>query len=331
MPFSFNGVTPTTINFNGSPVYTLIYNGVTVWTAAVKVTYYVDSGTTYQESVVSGNSVLSPTSFTPSKSGYTFVGWRENNTASSSVLSSKTMGTSPITLYAVFKRTITLSYNGNGSTSGSVSSQTGTQYYNNGNYSNVTFTLASNGFTKTGYTFSKWAIGSASGTQYSAGSSVSLNGSTTFYAVWTAQTGVLYQNGSLTTLGNALVSSLTASKTLKPAAYAGFIGNLDAGESVTYNAITCNTSLSLKITWSVYVSYYPNQSDQFDAKINNTSIYSFCTGSTAENPTYPTTKTTTGTTTVSNVTSIPVYLFATNNNSIVYNYLTFTITKIEAV
>lgn len=264
MAFIFNGVSPTAINFNGSPVYTLICNGVTVWTAAVTVTYYVDSGTSYQESVVYGNSVLSPTSFTPSKSGYTFVGWRENNTASSSVLSSKTMGTDPISLYAVFKKTvtltyynnsttasttsgtqyynngnvsnptftlsqasksgwtargwatgtagnasvayssisgtafsanttvyglyqqtITLSYNGNGSTSGSTSSQTGTRYYNSyGNYSNPSFTLASNGFAKTSYSFSKWAQGSTSGTQYAAGASVTLSASTTFYAIW---------------------------------------------------------------------------------------------------------------------------------------------------
>ena len=272
MAFNINGTTPTAINFNGNPVYTLIFNGVTVWTAAATVTYYVDSGTSYQENVVYGNSVLSPSSFTPSKSGYTFVGWRENSTANSSVLTSKTMGTSPISLYAVFKKTvtityynnsttkstasgtqyynngnvanptftitqasksgwtargwatgtgasasvayssingtefstnttlyglyyqtITLSYNGNGSTSGSVSSQTGTRYYNSaGNTSNPNFTLKSNGFSKTNYNFAKWAQGSASGTQYTVGASVTLSASTTFYAVWVAITNYGY-------------------------------------------------------------------------------------------------------------------------------------------
>lgn len=268
MSFSINGVSPTAVNFNGSPIYTVICNGVTVWTATKCVTYYVDTGTVKQENINYGNSVLSPSTFTPSKSGYTFVGWREDNTATGSVLSSKTMGDSPITLYAVFKKTITrtfksynstttssgtsyynngntskaaikvptgasysgwtwrgwsglnstaanasvmsanggtintldggtvyglyqqtitLSYNGNSATSGSVSNQTGTRYYNAaGNTQNPSFTLANNGFARSGYTFLKWAKGSGSGTQYSSGASVTLSGNTTFYAVWKA-------------------------------------------------------------------------------------------------------------------------------------------------
>lgn len=157
-----------------------------VWGSGSSVTYVVDNGVAYSEDVLNGDSVLSPKTFTPTKSGYTFVGWRTDKNASADVLTSKTMGTEPITLYAVFKRTLTLSYNGNDFTSGSVSSQTGTQYYNNGNTANPTFTLASNGFSKTDYAFSKWAMGSADGTQYSAGASVSIAENTTFYAVWKA-------------------------------------------------------------------------------------------------------------------------------------------------
>lgn len=157
-----------------------------VWGSGSSVTYVVDNGVAYSEDVKNGDSVLSPKSFTPSKDGYTFVGWRTDKTASATVLTSKTMGTEPITLYAVFKRTLTLSYNGNGSTSGSTSSQTGTQYYNNGNTANPSFTLKSSGFSKTDYSFSKWAMGNANGTQYSAGASVSISENTTFYAVWKA-------------------------------------------------------------------------------------------------------------------------------------------------
>lgn len=236
-----------------------IKGGVTynVWRAAKAVTYIVDNNVAYSEDVVRGNSVLSPTTFTPSKSGYTFVGWREDTAANSSVLSSKTMGDSEITLYAVFKRTmtltyynntttaatktgtqyynngnvnnpsvtlsqasksgwtargwststaanagvshnngaiitldgnytlyglyqqtITLSYSGNGSTSGSTASQSGTRYYNSsGNISNPSFTLASNGFTRSGYFFTGWDLGSA-------GSKITLSESKTAYAQW---------------------------------------------------------------------------------------------------------------------------------------------------
>ena len=228
------------------------------------VTYNIDSGNTQTQQFSTGESVITGLNFTPSKSGYTFVGWREDTTASSSVLSSKTMETSNMTLYAVFSQnvtvtkyngsssattetkakyynngnaanpsftlsqnglsgwtaagwttstsatgstavnnggsvtlssnatyygkytqTITLSYSGNGATGGSTASQTGTRYYNSaGNYSNPSFTLRSNGFTRTNYSFVNWAMGSASGTKYNAGATVTLSANTTFYATW---------------------------------------------------------------------------------------------------------------------------------------------------
>ena len=160
------------------------------------VTYYVDSGNTRTQQFSMGQSVISGLSFTPSKSGYSFVGWREDKTASSSVLSSKTMGTSNMTLYAVFSQTITLSYNGNGATGGSTANQSGTRYYNNGNAVNPSFSLRSNGFTRTNYAFQNWAMGSASGTKYNAGASVTLSSSTTFYATWVYATSTATLNWS---------------------------------------------------------------------------------------------------------------------------------------
>lgn len=172
--------------FNYIKVKKWIHNGVIVFKAGNMVTYYVDTNTVYKEEVDSGASCLSPTTFTPSKSGWTFVGWRADKTASGTVLSSQVMGDEAITLYAVYKQTITLSYNGNGSTSGSTASQTGTRYYNaSGSVANPSFTLRSNGFAKNGgNTFSKWALGSTGGTQYAAGATVTLSASTIFYAVW---------------------------------------------------------------------------------------------------------------------------------------------------
>ena len=160
-------------------------NETLVYSASQLITYKVDVGTTYTEEIEYGASALEPTSFTPTKTGYTFVGWRTDTSASSSVLTEKNVDTEEFSLYAVFKKTITLSYNGNGSTGGSTAAQTGTKYYNNGTVKNPTFALASNGFSKTSYNFSKWALGSASGAQYAAGASVTLSADTTFYAVWT--------------------------------------------------------------------------------------------------------------------------------------------------
>jgi len=234
-----------------------------VYSSGGIVTYRVDSGATYTQEYDEGANVLSPTSFTPAKTGYTFVGWREDATASSTVLTSKTLQTETLTLYAVFRKTITVtkyngsgtaststlyqyynngsvlnpqhtltqtalsgwtalgwttaasghsiqvanggtvtltanatyygcysktvtaSYNGNGNTSGSTVASSGTAYYHStAGTTNASITLRANGFAKSGSTFTKWAISSASGTQYTAGTTVSLSANTTFYAVW---------------------------------------------------------------------------------------------------------------------------------------------------
>ncbi len=164
------------------------YRQQKIYASGNVVTYHVDSGVTYQEEVDEGASILSPKSFVPSKSGYTFIGWRPDSIAAGNVISSaysqSIMGDSPVTLYAVFQQIITLSYYGNGASSGSVSAQTGIRYYNNGNVANPTFTLVANGYGYPNYVFSGWAMGSAGGTQYPAGSAVTLSTSTLFYASW---------------------------------------------------------------------------------------------------------------------------------------------------
>lgn len=227
------------------------------------VTYWVDSGQTYTEERDEGENCLSPKTFTPAKSGWTFAGWKEDAAASGSVLGSKVMSDTPITLYAVFQQTITLtayngsaspsaqskyryynngnvanpaftvspaalsgwsfngwctsaaasagiayasisnmqlsanltvygrysqtitlSYNGNGATGGSVAAQSGTRYFNSGNYSNPVFVVAGNGFTVSGANFSGWATSASGAAVYSPGSQISIAANTTLYAAW---------------------------------------------------------------------------------------------------------------------------------------------------
>lgn len=126
-----------------------------------------------------------------SYSGWTWRGWSAANStgASGSVAYSNgstiTGLTSGYTYYGLYQRTLTLSYAGNGATGGSTASQTGTQYWTAaGNYSHPSFTLRSNGFSLAYYGFVNWAMGSAGGTRYSAGASVTLSANATFYAIW---------------------------------------------------------------------------------------------------------------------------------------------------
>ncbi len=156
----------------------------------------------------------------PTLSGYTFVGY---STSNSTTVNTKA-GTSSTTLtstassptyYAVWSYTVTASYNGNTSTIGSTASTSGTAYktYNLGSTTPVSITLATNGFAKTGHTFSKWAQGSTSGTQYTAGTAVSLSTNTTFYAIWTVNSYTVTYNATTNggTFGNASGYSSTAS------------------------------------------------------------------------------------------------------------------------
>lgn len=172
-------------------IYRMYHGNERIYPNAGMVTYHVDTNVTYTEEVDIDESILNPSTFTPSKSGWTFVGWRKDTTASGSVISDEVMTGDDVTLYAVFKQTITLSYNGNGATGGSTSEQTGIRYYNNGNTSNPSFILKSNGFSRTYYNFVNWRMGSVSGTPYNPGSSVILNQNTVFYAEWLWD-GVMY-------------------------------------------------------------------------------------------------------------------------------------------
>ena len=115
--------------FIGNAKVSKIYLGNTKIYSSSSTCTYICDGNTYQEAVDGGESCLSPKTFTPAKDGWEFAGWRQDTAANGNVLSSLTMGDAPITLYAVFRQTITLSYNGNSATSGSTAAQTGYRYY----------------------------------------------------------------------------------------------------------------------------------------------------------------------------------------------------------
>lgn len=150
--------------------------------ATATITYNVDSGESYTEKIKLDQTILSPSTFVPEKSGYDFVGWREDTEASEYVLT-ESYATEKKTLYAVFKKVVTATYNANGG-SGTTADSTGNLYYNNGNVQEARITLRRNAFTYSGKSFIKWAKGSVSGEQYGSDTVVSLDKDTVFYAIW---------------------------------------------------------------------------------------------------------------------------------------------------
>jgi uncharacterized repeat protein (TIGR02543 family) len=162
-----------------------------------KLTYYVDSNTSYQEDKIYGTNCLEPSTFTPSKSGWKFVGWREDKTASGTVLTSKTMGTSGITLYAVFSQDVTVTYFNNTTTAASSTKQ---RYYNNGNVINPSFTLSQ--ASKSGWTARGWSTGTAgnSGISYNNGAAFTRDSNITLY-------GMYYQTNTLKCIANGTTTN----------------------------------------------------------------------------------------------------------------------------
>lgn len=128
---------------------------------------------------------------TPSRSGYSFVGWSTNSMATSATYSAGSIFNTnkDTTLYAVWKQnavtpppptqseSYTISYSANGG-SGAPSPQT--------KQKDRTLTLSSTMPTRSGYSFLGWAESSTATTAtYYPSGSYTANKSTTLYAVWT--------------------------------------------------------------------------------------------------------------------------------------------------
>lgn len=237
------------------------------------ITYNIDTGNSTTSTVKAGTPVLN---YAPTKDGYTFIGWREDSTANETVLSGTT-ATKDMTLYAVFSKSITVSYNANGG-SGSTSSNSGTMYYNNGNTLGATITLRSNGFSYTNRTFQKWASGSAAGTQYSVGATVTITSDTTFYAIWKGNAvsnktldsgqGQVSKVGSFDTTGYSSVTIIFSVSS--PWAWMW----LDDGQNVsgTYDGISETLTLSLTPNSGVkYFTYACSPEGSYGGYDTNTS------------------------------------------------------------
>lgn len=182
----------------GKKVKKIYLGAKKVFSAGNWVTYKVDTNDTRSEEWDEGSSVLTPTTFTPTKSGWTFHGWKETLDAVSNVLTSKIMGDDPITLYGVFKKLITLKVYNNSTTA---TEKTGYSYYNNANVQNPSFTVSP--ATKSGWAFLGWTKDtSADGDiAYNSITNTKFSEDTTLYGKY-GQNVTLEYNGNGATGGN---------------------------------------------------------------------------------------------------------------------------------
>ena len=204
-----------------------------VFVQTITVTLYNNSATAALQTGYKcyNNGNTANPSFAPvvaTVSGWNIRGWSTNSGSSATITynsgASFTTG-SNITLYASWSRTVTVSYNGNNATSGSTANSTGTAYRNyKGDVTNTSITLRANGYSRTNYIFSQWAMGSASGTRYNVGATVSLSASTTFYAYWVASSNV---NKTFNYTGGVQSYTVAVAGVYKLEAYGARGGNVD--------------------------------------------------------------------------------------------------------
>lgn len=239
-------------------------NGVQVYSAGNPVTYYVDTGKVYTEEVDYEASCLNPTTFTPAKSGWTFVGWREDTAASGSVLSSKVMGDEPIKLYAIYSQDITCTFKSYGSTQYA----SGKRYYNGaGVTANASITVP-NGADYPGWSWRGWSSAGQTTANTSAAYAngaviTNVSAAFTLYGLYSKPVYLYYvvsgatNNTSGTIYYNAAGSTLyptlaVANPTISGAVFKGW--SVTAGStSVSYSSLSSGIQLSANAT--VYAVY----------------------------------------------------------------------------
>lgn len=202
---------------------------------------------------------LTLSSTKPTKSGYTFVGWGTSATDTSADYSSDGTYTTnaEITLYAIWKKTITLSYNTNGGGT-APSSQNATVYNATTSYK---FTIPSATPSRTGYTFLGWSTSSAATTaSYSYGDTITISANTTLYAVWQLITFTIRYdaNGGANAPGNQTKkygTALTLTSDIPTRDKYNFIGwATSSGGSVVYesgDSYITNANATLYAVWEV--------------------------------------------------------------------------------
>lgn len=171
----------------------------------------VEVGKTYQEALtaagVSGN---------PTRTNYTFVGWNTQADGSGTTIQLTDVVTATITIYAQWQAgqtTDTISYDANGG-SGTMDNQTAPV--------GQTVQLASNTFTRTGYTFSGWATSANGAVVYQNQATITMPTSLALFAVWAqSQYKIYYDKNNENATGTMEPSVQTGSSVVvKSCAYA---------------------------------------------------------------------------------------------------------------
>jgi len=248
-----------------------------------KITYKLNSG--------NGNK-NNPTSYTvtsktitlkePTRQGYTFAGWYKDAKYTKKVAQIKKGSTGNLTLYAKWvKKTYTVKFKGNGSTSGSMSDFK-LKYDVSGN-------LTANNFKRMGYTFKNWNTkADGTGTSYKNKASIK-NKNLTLYAQWAPNTYKVSFLGNGDEVGTTMGvktykygTSYTLPKntySLANYTFAGWNTKVNGAgisyankETVKNLTTSNNVSIPLYAQWKYTVKYDKNANDAIGT-VSSTTLY----------------------------------------------------------
>ena len=155
-----------------------------IWIAVYTISFNANGGSGSIASIETEGALTIPSNaFT--LSGYAFNGWNTSPDGTGTAYSAgqSITVTSDLTLYAVWIRQYTMSFNANGGT-GTIASIVTTS---------TTATVPANAFSRSGHRFDRWSTAAdGSGTTYSAGQTITLTGDITLYAIWIQQFTITY-------------------------------------------------------------------------------------------------------------------------------------------
>lgn len=158
-----------------------------VYAAGIKVTYQIDTGYALERTVADREDAIAAAP-DAALEGYSFVGWRQDDSAEKKVLSEYIISTEePVTLYAVFKKQMTIGLMSNGGTlteSGAKENFTASCYYNNGNSQSEPTVVPASPYTRNGMSFCGWSIDSLSTPSYKPGEMGVFPAGAILYAMW---------------------------------------------------------------------------------------------------------------------------------------------------
>ena len=262
------GHTATTLSFTSKAYGSTVdgYGGAGSGSTSVTYTYTIPARASYTVYFNANGGSGAPTAQTkwydetltlsstkPSKTGYTFLGWATSSSATSINYSAGDpyRANSGTTLYAVWKKTLTLSYNANGG-SGAPSTQTKDVYNSTTSYS---FTIPSTVPTLDRYVFKGWGTSASSATaSYQPGSSVTISSNTTLYAVW--------ELGYISPVINSLYSVRTLQDGTEDddGTYArvSFDWSIDTEHDVTLQSITVEAKEKDGASWVILQTVTPS-------------------------------------------------------------------------